>query len=272
MNKKQVQVYRPEKTSNELARESEVQIEKRYRLELRKRFQKEEQINKSLAESAQCLTNESTFESIRSLTEDSVKPGTEEIFERVLHELLEELSELHKKSPSMYLVNQQDGKIVLPLGPESIYTPPDYVGEDGKLHQSKPILHPAISVPLTMLRYEQGRKSQAIAKAPNEASIEHLRGPEQMIENAKVLLQNQGIEIKSLPDGEKATIEVGRERLDDIMQSPNYSFHRSHMFGSLLAKKILDLTHSKGQVDITGATLRKGTKEQWYEVNLRWQP
>jgi hypothetical protein len=260
--------------SQELVEAAEQAVERRYRLELRDKFQKDPRVRQALVESAECLLSEGTIESVRGLLKDAIREGTEEIFDRILLELLVELDAMHKREPSAYLVSMRDGKVLMPITAKDIYTPPSYVGEDGITRPAKPILHPAISAPLTMLAYEQGRKSESIEKAiaaGAPAAVEHLvQGPESILERARILLRTQGIQIEPLEGGTPATIEVGREHVDDIHQSPNYGFHRSQMYGSLLAKKVLDLLHGRGKCDLQKATLRKGSKEQWYEVSLEW--
>jgi hypothetical protein len=257
--------------SRELVEAAEADVEKRYRLELRDKFQNDKPVYDALVESKDSLLSEGTFESIRGLTKIILRAGTEEIFERILRELLEELNEMHKREPSAYLVNRQTGKVLMPMSGKDVYTPPDYVGEDGKLHPAKPILHPAIAAPLMMHVHGENRKLEAIAKAPNFASVEHLvQGPESILERAKILLRNQGIIVEQLDMGERRTIEVGRETVDDMLQAPNYSFHRSQMYGSLLAKKVLDIcreymTHT---CDLQSIRLHKGSKEQFYVTEI----
>lgn len=258
--------------SKELAKSAEQTIERRYRLELREKFQKDEKVRQALVESAECLLTDGTFESIHGLTSDLIRVGTEEIFFRILHELLEELDAMHKREPSAYLIANADGKVLMPISAKDIYTPPPYVGEDGVTRPAKPILHPAISAPLTMLAFEKGRKSEAIERAieaGSPAAVEHLiQGPESILERARILLQHQGIEVEPIDAGTTQTVEVGRERVDDMLQAPNYGFHRSQMYGSLLAKKVIDLLQGRRKCDLKSATLKKGSKEQWYSVVL----
>ncbi len=259
--------------STELTKSAEQAIETRYRLELRTKFQKDTRVNNALVESKDCLLTEGTYESIRGLVKDVIRQGTEEIFDRILRELLEELDAMHKREPSAYLVNMTDGKVLMPIEAKDVYTPPSYVGEDGITRPAKPILHPAISAPLTMYAQQENLKREAITRATNPSAVEHLvQGPESIISRARDLLRHQGIEVEPVDNGKTATIEVGRERIDDMLQSPNYGFHRSQMYGSLLAKKVIDLLKGKGQCYLKNAVLRKGSKEQWYEVSLEIVP
>jgi hypothetical protein len=260
--------------SQQLVEHAEAQIERRYRLEMREKFQRDPRVRQALIESAECLLSEGTYDSVRGLMVDVLRAGTEEVFDRVLHELLEELDVMHKREPSAYLVSHQDGKVLMPITDKDVYTPPPYVGEDGITRPAKPILHPAISAPLTMLAFEQGRKNEAITRAVAagaSAAVEHLvMGPDAILERARVLLRTQGVTVEPLENGTPATIEVGREHVDDMLQAPNYNFHRSQMYGSLLAKKVLNLLRGQGRCDLKSAILKKGSKEQWYEITLDW--
>jgi hypothetical protein len=260
-------------------------VEKRYRLEVREKFIHDPQVYQALVESKDCLQSEGTFDSVRGLLQAMIRPGTEEIFDRILHELLVELEAMYKAEPTAYLIDRRDGRVLMPITDNEIYTPPDYVDEAGITHQSKPILHPNISAPLTMQRYEKGRLDEAITRASvsgNLAAVEHLiMGPESILERSRVLLRSQGITVEPVAEGMLATIEVGRERVDDMLQAPNYNFHRSQMYGSILTKKILDMlgpymrpvewgAPRKCKCDLKSAILKKGPKEQWYEVTLSW--
>ena len=256
--------------SDKLALEAEEAVEKRYRIEIRDKFNQDQRVYNALVESKECILTEGTYESISGLLRDMIRPGTEDIFERVLHELLEELDKMYKAEPQAYLIDRHSGKVVMPVTDKEIYTPPPYQDEAGIVHQSRPMLHPLIEAPMIMERHESARKSEAIQRATDagqEMAVEHLiQGPDAILERARVLLRTQGIEVEPLDAGVPTTIEVGRERVDDMLQAPNYNFHRSQMYGSLLAKKVIDLLQGRRKCDLRSATLRKGSKEQWYEV------
>ncbi len=253
-------------------------VERHYRLELRDKFQNDAKVNAALAESIDCLLSEASFDSIKDLVKDTIRLGTEEIFDQILHELLQELDGMNKAKPTAYLINRQDGKVLMPVSDKEIYTPSPYIGEDGVQRPAKPVLHPSISAQLTMYAYEKGRKNEAIEKAVEAGAsiaVEHLViGPEAILERARVLLRTQGVQVKTeIQGGKTEMIEVGREQVDEIHQSPNYSFHRSYMYGSILAKKVLDLLPKKKEesiVDLKFIELKKGSKEQWYNVTLDW--
>src|SRR5271157_3635832 len=117
--------------SKEIAQSAEQAIERRYRLELREKFQNDEKVRQALVESAECLLTDGTFESVAGLVKDLIRVGTEEIFFKILHELLEELDAMHHREPSAYLIANSDGKVLMPISAKDIYTPPPYVGEDG---------------------------------------------------------------------------------------------------------------------------------------------
>ena len=263
--------------SEKLVREAEEAVEKRYRLEIRDRFVQDARVSRALEESRDCLLNDGTYESVFGLVKDIVREGTEEIFNLVLRELLVELDAMQKAEPTAYLIDRRDGKVIMPITDREIYTPPDYTDEAGIVHQSRPMLHPAVAAPLMMKQHETGRRGEAIERATlagKVAAVEHLiQGPDVILERARTLLRSQNVEVED-PGGltdekrETATIEVGRERVDDMLQAPNYNFHRSQMYGSLLAKKVMDLLRDRRRCDLKHAVLRKGSKEQWYEVTV----
>jgi len=256
--------------SDRLAKQAEEAVEGRYRLEIRDKFVQEGRIKQALVESAECLLTDGTYDSVRGLLKDMIRAGTEDIFDRVLHELLAELDGMHKAEPQAYLIDRRDGKVIMPITDKEVYTPPDYQDERGITHPSRPMLHPMIAAPLIMSRHESERQNRAIERATDAgqaAAVEHLvQGPSAILERATVLLRTQGIEVERVDAGTTATIEVGRETLDDMLQAPNYNFHRSQMYGSLLAKKVIDLLQGRRKCDLRSATLRRGSKEQWYEV------
>jgi hypothetical protein len=255
--------------------EAEEAAERRYRLEIRDKFIKDNRVNNALVESKDCLLNDATRESVRGLLQDLIRPSTENIFDRVLQELLAELDAMQKMEPTAYLIDRQDGRVLMPVSDNDIYTPPDYTDEAGIIHPSKPILHPAIAAPLLLKKHDDGKQKAAIARAMAAgapAAVEHIvLGPESILERAKTLLHNQGVRFEPLIDGERVIIEVGRERIDDMLQAPNYRFHRSQMYGSILAKKILDLLAGSRQCDLKSAALKKSSKEQWYEIEMEME-
>ncbi len=256
-----------------LAKDLEEKVEVHYRLELRERFQHDQIVNQALVESKADLPG--AFAYFREMLAGVVRPGTEAIFDSILKELLEELAELHKKEPSRWLVSQTTGKLVMPVTADTVFTPEDYEGEDGLMHKARPILHPKYSVPLTELAYNDGRKEIAIAKSPNPFAIEHLKNPDTIVNNAKTILDHHGVQIGPCEHGIGVLIEVGREHLDGIYQSPNYAFHRANAFGSHLAKKVLDLFKKekivRGRADLSPIELKLGRKERWYEIKVQYE-
>ncbi len=256
-----------------LAKALEEKVEVHYRLELRQRFQHDQMVHDALVESKADLPGAHAY--FREMLASSIRPGTEQIFDTILMELLEELAELHQKEPSKWIVSEATGKLVMPLVADAVFTPEDYEGEDGLMHRARPILHPKYSAPLTELAYNEGRKEIAIAKSPNPFAIEHLKNPDTIVNNAKVILDHHGVQIGPCEHGIDVLIEVGREQIDGIYQSPNYAFHRANAFGSHLAKKVLDLLKKekivRGRADLSPIELKLGRKERWYEVKVQYE-
>jgi len=199
------------------------------------------------------------------------KPDSEDLFEQAIDIILNELDTFREKPPSLYLIDGETGMTIMPMTDELIYTPPDYIGEDGKLHKSRPMLHPGIAASLTLAVYGKTKIQQHLKKATNNTTkqaYKHLSNPEQIIEMAKERLTYLGVKIDSDPYKCDQTIEFGREQVEGIMQSPNIKFHRTHMFAAILAHKILALGGKSAKYFIGSIENKENSKQRWYTVKI----
>jgi hypothetical protein len=202
---------------------------------------------------------------------DQCKPGSEKLFKQAIDILLTELDEFRRKPSSLYLVDEDTGKAIMPITDDLVFTPPDYVGEDGLLHKSKPTLHPGITASLALAVYGKAKIKKHLQKATDSISkqaYKHLSGPEQILEMVKERFDYLGIEIIEAPDRCDQTIEFGREQVEGVMQSPNIRFHRAHMFAAVLAHKLLKLGGRSARYFVGSITNEKNTKQTWYTVEV----
>jgi len=199
------------------------------------------------------------------------KPDSEDLFEQAIDIILDELDNFREKPSSLYLVDGDTGMTVMPMTDELIYTPPDYIGEDGKLHKAKPILHPGMAASLTLAVYGQAKIQRHLKKAADPISkqaYKHLSGAEQILEMAKDRLGHIGVKISDNPDKCDQIVEFGREQVEGVMQSPNIRFHRAHMFAAVLAHKILELGGRSAEYFVGSIENKKNAKQSWYTVEI----
>lgn len=201
-----------------------------------------------------------------------IKPDTETLFRKAVEQILSELDDIRTKKPSLYLVDQSTGNLLMPVDNNSIFTPPDYVGEDGKIHKSNPIVHPGVSSSLAMAMHKHAKINKAIAKSKKNPATKqaytHLVDPDKIIEFTKEKLQTAGVEIStSISVEESHTIEFGREQITGVFQSSNLYFHRIQIFSSTLAHKILKLKFKK--CEFGKLESKHNSKQQWYVIEVK---
>lgn len=247
---------------------TEKKVLARYLLELRKTFETNHKAKSIIVNSDPAISAKPQLLKLLSI---EYQPDSMEIFEQAVEIILEELDEFRKKPSSLYLIDGETGMTIMPMTDELIYTPPDYVGEDGKLHKAKPILHPGVAASLTLAIYGKARIKRHLAKVKDDISkqaYKHLSNPEQIVEMAKERLAYLGVEVTSDPDRCNQTIEFGREQVEGIMQSPNIRFHRAHMFAAVLAHKILALGGRSAKYFIGPVKSQEHSKQRWYTVEV----
>lgn len=237
-----------------------------YLLQFRKIFETNGQIRNVVINSDPAIAAKSK---LTRLLAGECKPGTEELFKQAIDILLTELDEFRKKPSSLYLVDEDTGKAIMPMTDDLIFTPPDYIGEDGLWHKSKPTLHPGITASLALAVYGKAKLKKHLQKITDpisEQAYKHLSEPEQILEMVKTRFAHLGIEIIDAPDRCDQKIEFGREQVEGIMQSPNIRFHRAHMFAAVLAQKLLKLGGRSARYFVGSITNEKNSKQTWYII------
>lgn len=246
--------------SSELVKDLEENIISDYLLVFRRELEENETIKQMIIESNPAV---SAKEKILPLLLEFNKFGTEDLLERAVTILLEELDNLRLKKPSLYLIDEKTGRTVSALSKELIFTPPDYVGEDGITRTSRPMVHPALSSALGLMRYEKSK----LSKLPRTLTFQHVHEPDQILVVANRLLKSNGIK-KPTSKTKEEIIEIGREHYDADFQSTNNAFHRFNMFGILLAKKLIALVGDKASGELKSIKLKKNSKHRWFEVTV----
>lgn len=251
---------------------AEKAVRTRYKLELRPRFETDPNVREYVSGDRQSSDRR---QRVMDGVKDVCRPGTEEVFEQVVNELLLEIDRFRKMPPSLYLVDGS-GQVVMPMGEAAIYRPPDFVGEDGKVHQARPIVHPGISSGLALRRQDEHRLETAIARAATAGqlgvlALKHDLDPASMRKTAVGWLEANGVTVGELPPeaGVSVTVEFGREQHDGIFQAPNYAFHRFRMFGELLGRKVLEAMGGSGTCDLGHPVLESNSRQRWYRVSFR---
>jgi hypothetical protein len=256
------------KDKGEIAKSAEDKILAEYLIQLRKIFETDNQVKSIIIDSKPAIAAKSRL--LKLLTHEC-KPDSKDLFERAMDIVLNELDNFRDKPASLYLIDRNTGMPIMPMTDELIYTPPDYIGEDGKLHKSKPILHPGIAASLTLAVYGKNKLQRHLKKITgplSEQAYKHLSEPERIIEMVKERLNYIGVEISDNPNECDQVIEFGREQVEGIMQSPNIRFHRAHMFAAILAHKILKLGGKAAKYTIGSIESKQNTKQKWYTVKI----
>jgi len=254
----------------EISTDVENAVVVRYRLELRTRFQTDPKVREAIRPDVpvrECLDD------IHFAVADVCREGTEEIFKKVLNELVDELETLRKSGEALFLIDNDTGKAIMPLQEKHIYTPPDFMNEAGQMQKSRPIVHPSISGPLTLHKYEKGRAESVLAKITpeNKLAFAHLTDPDVIAKTAIEVLKHRGYNICELADGLDGFVEIGREHFSGMEQAPNLRFHRVHLFGQVLARRIMDLLKDGGRCsDQLKVVPRRNSKQRWFDVSFKY--
>lgn len=239
-----------------------------YLLKFRKILETNDQIRNEIINSSPAKAAKPRLMKLLTSECDS---DTKDLFEQAIEIILSELDDFREKPGSLYLVDSNTGMTVMPMSDELVYTPPDYVGEDGKLHKSKPMLHPGMAASLTLAVYGKAKIQRHLKKATDLVSkqaYKHLSGPEQILEMAKERLNYLGVVVNDAPDKCDQIIEFGREQVEGVMQSPNTRFHRAHMFAAVLAHKMLKLGGKTAEYSIGPIKNQENSKQRWYTVEV----
>lgn len=253
--------------STALAEQAEKAVLRQYRIQIREQFEKNSELATLLTDSHPAIS--ASAETARIL--NSIKrPETSDLFYQVVEELLHELDEQRERPGSLYLIDDS-GKAVMPIAEQQVYQPQDYVGEDGRVHTPNKIVHPGVSAPLIMDRYNKDRLAKAIENAGEEGALamSHMKDPDLIRIQAMDALAVRGISVLGMDQPSKQIqIEFGKENIDGVLQSPNLKFHRSYAFGSVLAKRIQAELGDEKRCFIGNIELKTNSKKRWYQVSV----
>lgn len=191
--------------------------------------------------------------------------GGMEALERAVDYLLDELDRMKEEGHGQYLVDASTGKVVAPLTQDLVYQQPDFINEAGQLVKGKKVVDPGFASAVGLAKQKEHRTKLALAKAGGSMALEHLRNPDSILDVARRLLSEAGF---PEPEGStsEAVLEIGREQVDGVLQSPSAGFHRHAAYGAVLAKKIMGRYPACEIVDLSQ---KENSKERWYEVKVR---
>lgn len=196
-------------------------------------------------------------------------PDTEHLLDKAAVQLLKELENQRKSKPSLYLVSNKTGKAVMPINENHVFTPPQFVGLDGKLHDSRPVVHPGITSSIAVAAHEMAKEEALAAISGNELAFAHMSDPDKVLELTRQKLDG----IVSFEDlnGSWEQIELGKENAAGMEQSANRSFHRIELFSSILARRIVDRCGKGGRCQLGGMIVNRGAKHRWYVVSVKFE-
>lgn len=202
--------------------------------------------------------------------------GTEDVFHEAVTVLLEELEEQRKVGAKRWIVDETTGRAVVPLTPETIYQPPEWTDEEGRVHKPLAKLHPDIAVGLAEARIKAERKAKILALAADPVrgrSYRHLSDPQSIADLARHRLREAGVRVtdagSELGEGEDSVVEFGRENVEADLQSTNESFHRTANYAASLAVKVQKLLKPGATCSFGEVSIVTSPKERWFTVPVR---
>lgn len=207
--------------------------------------------------------------------EDLSYPGVEGLLSDAVDIILQELEQQRKEGAREYVVDQATGRALMPVGPNSVFTPAPYVDDDGVLRTPAPLLHPGISSSLALAAQETERRASLIKAAQNPRnrfSLTHIMDPEVITAVAAERLADVGIGRVQECDGESMEVEFGTEAVDAESQSLNPAFHRAAMYAAVLATRVRKLVGGRGEFSFGPVKMVKNAKKRWYSVEVRYRP
>jgi hypothetical protein len=253
-----------------LSKSGSASLNAKYLLAIRKFIHDSTELAQLIADSDPAI---SCAADVYTLIAHTILPGTEEIFKSAIHEILEELDRHRQLPSSLYLIDQHSGKAVIPISERDIYQPPDYIGEDGKLQKSKPIVHPKITSSLALAQAEQynRQKIQKLAEHPvHGLSYRHLTEPDQISELIRSKLEHIGFQFIPQSESNVVEMEFGREIIEADMQSHNHRFNRIQSYAAIVATKIVRLNENKHPMWMGPISLRKNSKMRWFVISFQF--
>jgi hypothetical protein len=237
-----------------------------YLLKLRKILEEESTISEKINEFNPAISaKEPLIDFIKTKYPEDF--ASYEDLEESVTAILKELDLHRSKIPSLYLVDQNTGKTVVPFTKEAIYQPPDYIGLDGRLKKSRPIVHPGISSSLALLEQEEEKQKKLLVLAKTEKSHYHLV-EDKMTNFLKVKLSENGFTEQEI-DGPWKQLEFGKENEAGVEQAVSSSFHRIELFTSIICKKLKDICGENKKCQIGKIQNHKNSKFRWYTLNFK---
>ena len=237
---------------------------------LRDEFQTNEEVKDIIAEAKPAV---SCVDVVKSRLKNLAVIDSVSIFEEAVLYLLTEIDEFRQLTPGLYIVDKETGKAITQYGPDAVFQPPDYIGEDGKLHKSQLVVHPKITSAIVKSRVEQHRLQRIAAQVKNNpaaaASFAHITEPHKLITKLKTRLETSGVEVELVDSGFSEYLEFGRENINDIFQAPNIMFHRLQSWTNSLFKRITAMNPDKQKIGLGQMSEHKGNKQTWFTVGVR---
>lgn len=272
MTKKAEDIYRAlvvhRNTGSTLVLDTERKVKAGYLHQIRDEFQNNDKVKALLKQSP-----ENIREQLIELLNHIIRSGSEDLFELALDQVIIELSEQLKAKHALYLVDDDTGEIMMPLTPDMLYQPPDYEGEDGKMHKATPIVHPKITSSLALLKAEKHKEAALFKKHEDNPvalqALEHIKSPNKIIDLTIEKLKKFNITVVDrITNGEDHIVEFGHEQADNVYQSFNASFQRISMFSSTLATRIYKICGNGGICSIKNFEEKQNSKHHWYVVDV----
>lgn len=134
------------KAGGELALAAEEKLQSRYRKMLRAELQAGP-VSEVVARSSPAI---GALGTVLDILWSRPEPGTRDVFEKVVAELLTELDVIRSEPASNYLVDDKTGKLAAPFTPDSVFRPPSFIDENGTERQASLTVHPGISSSLAL--------------------------------------------------------------------------------------------------------------------------
>ncbi len=184
--------------------------------------------------------------------------------------ILDELEIMRNGPKSLYLIDELSGKAIMALPDNSIYQPKDFIGIDGKLHKSSPVIHPGIASSIAIKLSEDWKKSTIIEKTKETSALalEHISNPNKMLRTIIQQLKKLRINSFLLNKTPENIIEFGREHIDGVFQSINPDFHRLHLFVEIVVKKICKISGKDSSIFLGNIEDHNNGKFRWYSIGF----
>lgn len=198
---------------------------------------------------------------------------TSDLFEKAVEYILLELDRIREKGEnSLYLVDGETGRNLIPMGPNSIYQPPDFIGEDGKVHKARPIVHPGISSSLALAHAQAHRMESLRIKAEidpdSRLALQHVLTPDSILKAATIRLEALGVVIGDVLNGEEEEIRFGHEHVENVHQSLNPRFHRSALLSEILTRRIFEKFGVGSRIEFLSVKQDGNNKRKWHVVRI----